>query len=384
MVMRILINAMGVTKKKAGVGVYAKNLIDSLVSNDELHLFVLAQDDDSDFDYQGLPNVTVLWVPSKLLRTPLIRLIFEQLLLPLILWKHHIDVVHSLHYSFPLISGRAKNVVTIHDMTSFSMPEVHLTFKRLYYRTFIRAAAKLADALIFVSQSAQSDLTARFGSPKGISAVIHHGKSDSFSPCWDQDLLQQVRKKYGLPTRFILYVGTIEPRKNLVRLVEAFSEIAPLHPDTALVIAGSKGWMYDSLFECVSRLRLEARIFFPGFVAEADKRFLICAADVFAYISLYEGFGLPVLEALACGIPTLTSTTSSLPEVSGVAALAVDPTDVEQIAFSLNRLLSDSVLRQELHKASLLQAARFTWQETAAGTTRVYWDTFNNAIVELV
>jgi glycosyltransferase involved in cell wall biosynthesis len=383
MVMRILINAIGVTRRKAGVGVYAKSLTDWLVSNDKLHLFVLAQDDDSDFDYQGLPNVTVLWVPSSLLRTPLIRLIFEQLVLPFILWKHDIDVVHSLHYSFPLVSGRAKNVVTIHDMTSFSMPEVHLTSKRLYYRAFIRAAARFADALIFVSQSAQNDLIARFGPPKGISAVIHHGKDDSFSPCRDQELLQQVRNKYGLPSRFILYVGTIEPRKNLVRLVEAFSQIADLHPDTALVIAGAKGWMYDSLFECVRCLRLEARIFFPGFVAEEDKRLLICAADVFAYISLYEGFGLPVLEALACGVPTLTSNTSSLPEVAGVAALAVDPSDVEQIAFSLNCLLSDSVLRQELNKASLLQAARFTWQKTAAGTIRVYQDTLDHPIVEL-
>jgi glycosyltransferase involved in cell wall biosynthesis len=258
------------------------------------------------------------------------------------------------------------------------MPEVHLAFKRLYYRFFIRLGGWLADALIFVSFSAQSDFVARFGQPKGLSAVVHHGKSEVFAPCLDESLLKDVRTKYNLPTHFILYVGMIEPRKNLVRLVEAFAKIAAFYPKTALVLAGKKGWLNDNLFEKIKQLGLESRVLFPGFVAEADKRFLLCAADVFAYVSLYEGFGLPVLEALACGVPTLSSNTSSLPEVAGSAAMLVNPMDVDEIALGLRRLLTDTVLRQELQKASLIQAARFSWQQAATGTLQVYKQTIEN------
>lgn len=167
----------------------------------------------------------------------------------------------------------------------------------------------------------------------------------------------------------------IEPRKNLVRLVQAFSEIASQYPETALVIAGMKGWMYDDLFEKVNKLGLESRVLFPGFIPEEDKHLLLCAAEVFAYVSLYEGFGLPVLEALACGIPTVTSNVSSLPEVAGDAALLVDPTNVEQIALALDRLLSDPELQQHLRETSILQAAQFTWKKMSLATLQVYRST---------
>jgi len=375
--MRILFDAISITKRKAGVGVYAKNLLESLLAHKGLNFIVLAQDDDPDFDYRDRPNVTMLWVPSRFLRARPIRMIYEQTVLPFLLWKHRIDLIHSLHYSFPLFSLRSKKVVTIHDMTSYSMPEVHLAVKRFYHRFFIRAASRAADGLIFVSQSALNDFLQRFGRPKGFTAVVYHGKTEALGPCsGNADKIQQVRAKYSLPPRFVLYIGMIEPRKNLARLVEAFSRVAECQPDVVLVLAGMKGWMYEEIFARIKTLNLESRVLFPGFVAEDDKRFVLCAAELFIYPSFYEGFGLPVLEALACGVPTITSNTSSLPEVAGGAALMVEPTSTEEISHALEQLLTDVALRQQLREASIRQASLFTWQKTAAGTVRMYRGVF--------
>ncbi len=314
----------------------------------------------------------MLWVPAKLFRKLPLRFLLEQLGLPLLLLRHRIKVIHSLHYSFPLVRFGTKQVVTLHDMTFFDMPEMHVALKVFYFRFFIRAAVRFANAIIFVSRSAQQDCKLRLGPSRGLSSVIHHGKSAAFRPDLDPVSIQRVRDKYGLPSEFVLYLGTIEPRKNLTRLVAAFASGAKDHPSLALVIAGKKGWMYDRLFESVSTLGLESRVIFPGFIDERDKPFLLGGAYVFVYPSLYEGFGLPVLEALACGIPTVTSNTSSIPDVAGDAALLVDPTSEESLTNAIERLISDSALRETLRAASTIQAAKFTWKRTADSTAETY------------
>ncbi len=377
--MRVLIDASGVTKKKAGVGVYAKNLIDRLTVLPDLQLFVVAQDDDPDFNYPAHPQVQTIRLASRLLRKTPVRMLWEQAVLPFLLKKYRIDVLHSLHYSFPLLRGRTKGVVTVHDMTFFSLPEMHLRSKQIYFQFFLRKSATHADAIIVISESARRDYVDRLGSPRGMLSVIHHGKAETFAPCRENSCLHPVLSRYGLPDRYILYIGTIEPRKNLVRLLEAFARVAPEHPDISLVIAGMKGWMYDDLFHRVLELGMERRVHFPGFIAEEDKPALLCGAEVFAYVSLYEGFGLPVLEALACGIPTVTSNTSSIPEVAGDAALLVDPLSVDQIATALKRLLEDEHLRLQLQTAAVRQAAKFTWPATAKQTLQVYRDVYKGS-----
>ncbi len=374
--MRVLIDASGITKKKAGVGVYAKNLIDGLAKLPGLHLLIVAQDDDPDFDYSACPQITTLWLPSKLFRKTPLRMLWEQSVLPFLLRKHRVDVVHSLHYSFPLLRGKTRSVVTVHDMTFFSLPEMHLRTKQIYFRYFLRKSAVHADGLIFISDSARRDYIARLGSPAGLLSVIYHGKSENFTPCQNRSPVDPILLRYSLPARYILYIGTIEPRKNLVRLVEAFAQVAPEHPGVSLVIAGMKGWMFEGLFRRVQELGLGGLVVFPGFVAEQDKPALLWAAEVFAYVSLYEGFGLPVLEALACGVPTVTSNTSSLPEVAGDAALLVDPLSVEEIASALKRLLEDASLQAQLKHAAESQAAKFNWEATAEQTLQVYRDVY--------
>ena len=371
MPLNILIDTTCITRKKAGVGIYAKNLVHHILSsNSDIRLYLLVQDDDPDFDYSERSQVTVIIVPARIFRFVPLRLLLEQLFIPFLVVKHKISIVHSLHYSFPLLHPGAKQVVTFHDMTSFTMREVHVPLKALYYRFFIRAAIRLADKLIFVSHSAQQDCAAMFHLRKQTGTVIHLGKADTFTPSLASRAA--VRHKYNLPPIFLLYIGTIEPRKNLVRLVSAFASISNLQKDCVLVIAGMKGWMYEDLFKKVRDLNIESRVIFTGFVSEEDKLDLIQAATVFVYPSLYEGFGIPVLEAMACGIPTITSNISSLPEIAGNAALLVDPTREDEIAAALNRLLSSPDLRRDLSKKSILQAALFTWDKTATLTMNTY------------
>ncbi len=380
--MNVLIDALGVTRKKAGVGVYAKSLIDAMLSLPSgIHFFLLTQDDDADLYYPDRANVTMIRVPSRIFRIIFLCLLFEQIVLPFLLWKHRIQVVHSLHYSFPLLGFGTNRIVTIHDMTSFNMPEVHVKLKVIYFRFFIRAAAARASSIIFVSESARRDCHTFVGTPCGLVETIHHGKPDSFRPDFDPDSIRQVQRKYALPDRFVLYIGTIEPRKNLTALVHAFASVAPSYPDLKLVVAGMKGWKneFNNLVETIASLKLSSRVLFTGFIAEEDKPLILCAAEVFVYPSLYEGFGLPVLEAMACGVPTITSNTSSLPEVAGEGALLVDPRNAAEIAATLALLLTDVSERDTLRNRAIDQAAKFSWQKAALSTLNAYRTAANTA-----
>lgn len=371
--MRVLIDCTQITRTKAGVGVYAENMVRELIRLESgISWFLLAQDDDPDFDLSRHNNVTLLRVNSRIFRRLPFRFLLEQFFIPLLALRYRIDVVHSLHYSFPLVPMFAKKVVTIHDMTMFLMPDMHLPSKVRYFQFFIGAAARRADALSFVSHSSQEDFLKLFPQPAPSCSIVPLGKGSQFGPDLDPQRIKEVVRKYGIMQPFVLYLGTIEPRKNLVRLTEAFSSLTKTHPSHSLVIAGMKGWMYESLFELVRTLGLETRVVFTGFVSEEDKPYLIRGAEIFAYVSLYEGFGIPVLEALACGTPTLTSNTSSIPEITGDAALLIDPSNTQEIAAGLERLLGDAPLRDQLSVKSISQAARFSWSHTAADTLNVY------------
>ena len=371
--MKVLIDATGITRQKAGVGVYARNLIDKLTTtNSDIDFYILAQDDDPELNFGGRPRVTMVWVSAKYFRRLALRFFLEQVYLPHLLWKRGISVVHSLHYALPYFTLGTKRVVTIHDMTFFSMPEVHERIKIIYFRFFIRAAVRRADELIFISRSAQDDCIARLGKPSGRYCVIPHGKDESLRPRRDDPTVAVLRQKYKLPERFVLYIGTVEPRKNLERLATAFAVIAKDDKTIGLVIAGKMGWMMDKLSGVVERLGLASRVIFTGFILEEEKPVLLSLCTIFVYPSLYEGFGLPVLEALACGAPTITSNTSSLPEVAGAAAILIDPTDTAAMTAAMQRLLDDETLREEVRARGLEQASKFTWGKTASLTANVY------------
>jgi glycosyltransferase involved in cell wall biosynthesis len=230
-------------------------------------------------------------------------------------------------------------------------------------------ACRRSAAVIAISDFTAREVVALLGVPSERVTTIYPGVAPRFRPIPEADVAW-FRAEKGLPDRYILYLGTLEPRKNLIRLVRAFSRLRD--PGLHLVLAGAKGWFYEGIFAEVERLGLKERVHFPGFVPADEQAFWYNAARVFAYVSAYEGFGMPVVEALACGVPTVTASTTSLPEAGGQSVIAVPPDDEAAIADALDRVASDNSLRGEMRERGIAHAASFTWEETAVRTTTVY------------
>ena len=373
--MRILIDFSQIPIQKTGVGTYAVNLIQQLSSlhtGDRDIFFILLQDDERVFD--TLTNNRFVFIPvkSRIFRKFLPRFCLEQILIPWLIYKHQIDVLHSLHYSFPIAVFSAKKVVTIHDMTFFLFPEHHLPLKRYYFRFWITMAALFADHLVTVSESTRNDLYSYHRQVRSRVTVIPHSCEPEVLPANHEEIIQRVRQKYSMPQDYLLFVGTIEPRKNLCRLISAFERLALEIPDCSLVIVGQKGWGNEDLELAFQKSTARDRIIFTGFIPEMEKYLLLRHARLFVYPSIYEGFGLPVLEALRFGIPTVTSDTSSLPEVAGDAALTVDPFSVEAIYNAMKTILTDEQLYACLQRKAIRRSRLFSWEQTAEKTLRVY------------
>jgi glycosyltransferase involved in cell wall biosynthesis len=232
---------------------------------------------------------------------------------------------------------------------------------------FLRAA----DAVIAVSQHTKDDAIRTYGIEEEKISVIYEGVSDRFRRA-SPDAITAVRRKYGLPGGFILSVATIEPRKNLTSLLEAYHALRSEFAENRLVLVGKKGWLYADFFRRIRELGLEDQVIFPGYVPDEDLPAMYSAADLFVFPSLYEGFGLPVLEALACGAPVVASNASSLPEVAGDAALLVDPNDGEALVHEMRAVLSNAELSHDMQTRGPKQAAKFSWHKAARETLDVY------------
>jgi glycosyltransferase involved in cell wall biosynthesis len=289
--------------------------------------------------------------------------------------RNHLSDVQVFHSSDVLnwaVPG-ARNVTTIHDLTALLYPEYHTQRVRDALASKFRFAREEAQAVIAVSESAKRDAVEHLGLDPARVFVVHNGVDAGFRPLPRTKAAHDLRR-FGLtPGEYLLYLGTIEPRKNLVRLVQAYKRLRQsAGPVPRLVLAGAKGWMVDEVELEVSKLNLESEVCFLGRVDGAYLTALYNGAVCFLYPSLYEGFGLPVLEAMACGTPTLTSRSSSLPEVAGDAAVLVDPMDVKAMAEGMEVLLLDRDRAAVLRQRGLERARRFTWEETARKTLRVY------------
>lgn len=253
------------------------------------------------------------------------------------------------------------SVVTVHDLAYRFYPETYTASQRWYLDWSTRRHTQVADHLIADSAATRTDLVEQYQAKATQISVVHLGRDPNLQPVSNP---QPVLAKYNLQPPYLLYIGTLQPRKNLERVLLAFSNIAANYP-VHLVLAGSKGWLYDTIFARVEALGLGDRVHFPGYIAEADKAALISGATVYLYPSLYEGFGLPLLEAMACGTPILSSNLSSMPEIAGDAAWLVDPHNSEAIATGLRRLLTDTALRDRLTARGLERVQAFSWGQAA-------------------
>jgi glycosyltransferase involved in cell wall biosynthesis len=282
-----------------------------------------------------------------------------------------VDIFHSPDFVLPPVR-RAKTLVTVHDLSFIRYPQCADANLRAYLNKVVPRSVYRADLVLADSQSTKDDLVELLGVDASRIEVVYPGVEERFRPIEDQAHLQGVRERYSLPPRFILGLGTLQPRKNFIHLIEAFADLRFAICDLHLVIAGGKGWLYEEIFATVEQLGLEEKVIFPGFVADEHLPAIYNLADLFVFPSLYEGFGLPPLEALACGTPVITSDASSLPEVVGEAGLMVEATDVEALAEAMKQALGDAALREGMIVKGMKQAKKFTWEKTAAKLLSLY------------
>jgi glycosyltransferase involved in cell wall biosynthesis len=292
---------------------------------------------------------------------------WEQLLLPLELLPRRLDVLHSTDFIPPFVR-RCRSVITVHDLAFLRWPE-HLTAdSRRYFNGQIARAVKSADAIVAVSQATKRDLVELAGAPAEKITVVYEAPGFDLQPI-DRALAAGWLSEHGLPADYFLFVGTFEPRKNLPRLIEAFTLVRERGYRGKLLLAGSPGWLAEPILEAVRQHPEDVLI---RELDPTELPYLYGGARALAWPTTYEGFGLPVVEAMACGTPVLTSNVSSLPEIAGEAALLVDPGDVEAIASGLRRLAEDDGLRGELSAKGLARAAGFSWERAARETLDVY------------
>jgi glycosyltransferase involved in cell wall biosynthesis len=280
------------------------------------------------------------------------------------------DLLFVPAHVLPPIRPR-RTVVTIHDLGYRYFPEAHPWRQRLYLDWSTRWDARVADHILADSAATRDALVREYGIAASKITVAYPGYDSDLAPVRDATVLAATQAHYHIPGPYILFMGRLQPRKNLARLIDAFARLVPDRPDLILVLAGPVGWLAKPIRARVQELGLETRVLFPGYIAEADKAALISGARVFAYPSLYEGFGFPVLEAQACGVPLLASNTSSLPEVVGDGGLLVDPLDETAIAAALSHLLDDVALRRDLVARGAANLRRFSWEATAQTVVNV-------------
>jgi glycosyltransferase involved in cell wall biosynthesis len=282
------------------------------------------------------------------------------------------DVLFVPAHVLPLAHSRSC-VATVHDLGFLHFPEAHRGRDRWYLAWATAWNARQSSAVIADSQATKADLVREYGVASSRIHVVYLGRDQTLTPVRDLTMLERVRARYGIGRRYLLYVGTLQPRKNLSRVVEGFARLAstPSMTETQLVLAGKRGWLFEDLFAQARREGLESRVLFPGYVDHTDLAALYSGASGLVFPSLYEGFGMPVLEGQSCGVPVMTSNNSSLPEVAGDAALLVDPQDVDAIAAAMLRLATDDALRAALIERGYANVKRFSWEKCARETLDV-------------
>ena len=353
----------------AGISWYMVNLLKHLsrVSPDFFHYSAFLND-----RLFAEPALT-LHISRLPTQQPFVRIFWEQFIQPMALRQAQIDLLHALAFVAPVVAS-CPYVVTVYDLSFLRYPDAFRPFNRWYLSRFTTHSVKQARAVITISESTRQDVINLLGAPAQRVHTIYCGVDPQFQPL-PAGKVAQFKQAQGLPDTFVLFLGTLEPRKNVEGLIRAYALWRQHQPNTpSLIIAGGKGWYYQRIFELVTLLNLTESVRFPGYIAQDDLPLWYNAATLFVYPSHFEGFGLPVLEAMACGTPVITSNVSSLPEVTGRngAARLVSPTDIAALADILAEVMSSAEMRAEMSRQGLSRAAEFSWEKTARETVALY------------
>ena len=389
--MNIAIDGRTITRNKTGVGSYAERLVRALLQCDSINHYYLFLIEPN--DRIAGPNVTKIM--SVGYGPPILNRYWENVVLPKEIQRYNIDIFFCPAYVLPFFvrfghtlanipipmslryffnsHRKVKYVVTIHDVISRIYPEYFTLKMRIWQRFFLWNGQRSADRVIADSQSTKNDIIRFYPAYRDRVTVIYPELDDSFQIITDETMLVRTKEEYSLPKKFILYVGTIEPRKNVEGIAAAYSNLpSDIQSQYDLVIGGNIGWYAKKIFNEIKIQRLENRIHFIGYVDDSFLPSLMTLASVFVFPSFYEGFGYPPLEAMACGVPVVSSNTSSLLEAVGNAAILVDPTDVQQISRAIENILSNGELAAELRRKGLERLNLFSWKKCAEETLGIF------------
>ena len=363
-----------------GIGRYTRELTAALAhldSQTSYRLFVAGAR-----ELPPAPGANFAWRPTRLTPRWLARLWGRaRLPLPVEAFTGAVSLYHATDFVLPPTLPRTKTLLTVHDLSFVRVPESAQPSLKRYLDNVVPRSVRRADHILADSQATKDDLTALYGTPPEKITVLLSGVDARFRRVDDPAAREATRTKYGIPARpYLFAVGTVQPRKNYRRLIQALAQLRAGGRDIGLVIAGGRGWLEDPIYAALRETGMTEFVHFIGFADDADLPALYSGAAVCALPSLYEGFGLPVLEAMACGTPVLTSNVSSLPEVAGDAALIVAPTNLDAITAGLARLLDDAALRERLIALGYAQAARFTWAASATQLLTIYHKLLNGTV----
>lgn len=372
-IMKIGIITDAIDDNAPGIGNYAKNLIKQLLLLDHNNKYFLIHYKHGAF-YDELENkIKNIIIPLRGL--PLYKEYRKIILMPYILKKYHFDLVHELTQIGPFfLPTKFKKIVTIHDLTALKLPEKHKKIDYYRHKLGLPIILRKVDKIITDSYSTQNDLLEYFSSLKLEKKIktIHLGVNENYFNKISEAEKETTLKKYNLQKPYIIYIGTIEPRKNINGLLEIICKLKQKSCQYKLVIVGKFGWKYSSILEKIKKLNLKNKVIFTGFISEQDKINLLQAAELMIYPSLYEGFGLPVLEAMACGCPVITSNNSSLKEISFNNEMLFDPFNTDEIYLKTKRIITDQSYRNYFISRGFEHAKKFSWQKTAQETLNVY------------
>ncbi|MBD3379388.1 MAG: glycosyltransferase [Candidatus Omnitrophica bacterium] len=354
--MKIGVDIQSTQGQKTGIGYYTENLLKRLRKRPEVSFCLYRHPSRNDLD-------------------TLKRIKWENADLPHRSRKDRVDILHVPGFAGPRTGYAGRKVTTVHDLIGLIYPGNLGTLSRFYWKRWLPFCVRSSDLIISVSEHTKKDITRLLGIPGERIRVVHSAAEARFSVIQESRDKERVRRKYGLPARFVMTAGTVEPRKNIPGLIEAFAAyIGKSETDLSLVIVGKKGWGYAEAEARARELDILQRVVFTDYAEDADLPLLYNLAEFFIMPSFYEGFGLPVLEAMSCGKAVICSDVSSLPEIAGESALFVAPDDLEAMSEAIADLDRNRRKREKFSRLSLSRAGEFSWERTARETMRAYME----------
>ena len=383
--MRIAIDYTAAIRQGAGIGNYVRSLVDAMLAQDSTNQYTLLTSGHPTREH-AFPKASNVRGRSIFIPDRYLNLLWYRWRLPVhaTIFTGMVDIYHGPDFVLPPINGKVRKIVTVHDLAFLEHPEYAVPQLAAYLKKVVPEAVAAADVIAAVSHATRKTLIEYFHTPPEKITIIPNGIRSYFRRITDPILLSATRHKFGLKHPLVLGVGTLEPRKNHLGLIKAFhkaqSAAEKKQRPAMLALAGGPGWLYDETQRLIAKLKLENKVRFLGRVSELELITLYSMADVFVFPSFYEGFGVPPIEAMACGAPVITSNTSSLPEVAGDAALLIDPHNTGELARAILQVLANEQLRDELRQKGYARAQHFTWPKSASKMLSVYQQLYDGAI----